>query len=276
MAGRIFIGTSGYAYPHWRRRFYPKAVPLRAWLAFYTRHFSTVELNNPFYRLPDARHFTAWRHAVPDGFVFAVKASRFLTHIKRLRQPADPLRRFLGRARRLQRTLGPVLFQLPGHFHADLGRLDRFLAALGRQRYVRDLRAVLEVRHASWLEPTVISRLEQAGVALCLADWSELPVTDVLTADFVYIRRHGRVRYGGSYSEASLKDDARRIRGWQREGRDVYVYFNNDRRAFAVRNALTLRALVGQSAPAGPTPAASRRGGGAAGERRGRARGRRR
>jgi uncharacterized protein YecE (DUF72 family) len=275
MAGRIFIGTSGYVYPHWRRRFYPQTIPLRAWLAFYTTHFSTVELNNPFYRLPDARHFTAWREAVPEGFVFAVKASRFLTHIKRLRQPADPLRRFLGRARRLEGALGPVLFQLPRHFHADIDRLDRFLAALGRQRYVRDLRAVLEVRHPSWLEPPVVARLERANVALCLADWPELRVTDVVTADFVYVRRHGRVRYGGSYPESSLRDDARRIRGWQREGRDVYVYFNNDGGAFAVRNALTLRALVGESPPASATPSASRRARAAAGGRRGRARARR-
>ena len=248
MAGRLFIGTSGYVYPHWRRRFYPKTVPARAWLAFYAQHFRTVELNSPFYRLPAARHFTAWRRGVPEGFVFAVKASRFLTHVKRLRNPAGPLRLFLGRARRLEDTLGPVLFQLPGHFHANADRLDRFLAALDRQRYVRDLRAVLEVRHASWLTPPIIARLERAGVALCLADWAEVPVTDIVTADFVYIRRHGTVRYGGSYPGARLREDARRIRHWQREGRDVYVYFNNDRNGYAVRNARTLTELVGDAA----------------------------
>jgi uncharacterized protein YecE (DUF72 family) len=239
----VLIGTSGYVYPHWRRRFYPKGLPLRAWLAFYASHFDTVELNSPFYRLPSAQTFTAWRKAVPAGFVLAVKASRYLTHLKRLKDPAPPLRLLLGRARRLGDTLGPVLFQLPAHFHLDLERLDGFLAALARQRHVPKLRGVLEVRHASWLDPRVIDRLEEAGVALCLADWRELPVSDVVTADFVYVRRHGTRRYGGSYPLGWLEDDARRIGRWRRQGRDVYVYFNNDHRAHAVRNALTLMEL---------------------------------
>ncbi|MGH7277407.1 MAG: DUF72 domain-containing protein, partial [Candidatus Rokuibacteriota bacterium] len=195
--GRLFIGTSGYVYPHWRGRFYTEGVPLRAWLPFYAQRFGTVELNSPFYRLPEASTFTAWRQAVPAGFVFAVKGSRFLTHLKRLNNPAPALRRFLPRARRLGDTLGPVLFQLPGHFHLNLERLDAFLAALARQRHVPGLRTVLEVRHPSWLARAVLDRLEKAGVALCLSDWKTLRVTDVITADFVYVRRHGTTRRYG-------------------------------------------------------------------------------
>ncbi|MBI4611794.1 MAG: DUF72 domain-containing protein, partial [Candidatus Rokubacteria bacterium] len=256
MAGRVFIGTSGYAYPHWRGLFYPERLAQREWLRFYAGCFATVELNNPFYRLPEAKTFRAWRDAVPKGFVCAVKASRYITHIKRLKDPEEPLGTFLARARLLEHALGPVLFQLPGNFHADLLRLDHFLDALARQRFVQGLRAVLEVRHPSWLERQATDRLATAGVALCLADWAECPVEGPVTADFVYVRRHGTsVRYGGSYPTRRLKEDARQIGGWLREGRDVYVYFNNDEAAFAVQDSRRLLELVGQSEGARvPTP----------------------
>lgn len=243
--GRCFIGTSGYVYKHWRGRFYPQALPAREWLPFYAQRFETVELNNPFYRLPAKAVFAAWRRTVPPEFVFAVKASRYLTHLKRLKQPSDPLRRLLTRAAALQATLGPVLFQLPARFHVDVDRLRRFLRALGRQRYVPALRAVLEVRHASWLVPEVFDLLVRANVALCLQDWREAPVRAPVTADFVYVRRHGTTpRYSGSYRDAGLRADARAIRAWLGEGRDVYVYFNNDGNAYAVRNAERLAHFV--------------------------------
>lgn len=245
MAGRVFIGTSGYAYPHWRGLFYPETLPQREWLRFYADHFETVELNNPFYRLPEAKMFRAWRDAVPREFVFSVKGSRYITHIKKLAAPAQPLRLLLGRARALGPALGPLLFQLPPGWGPNLERLERFLEALSRQRMVPALRAVLEVRHPGWTERAVVTRLTQAGVALCLADWPELPVSGPLTADFVYLRRHGTgVRYGGSYPEAMLREDARRVRGWLRDGCDAFVYFNNDAAAFAVRNARRLMELV--------------------------------
>lgn len=249
MPGHAYIGTSGYVYPHWRRRFYPAALRPGDWLPFYARHFATVELNNPFYRLPTADVFAAWRRAVPRGFVFAVKASRFLTHMTKLKDPERPLRLLLGRARALGPTLGPVLFQLPANFHLDLARLERFLAALGRQRLVRRLRPVLEVRHASWLDPAALRMLERAGVALCFADWRDVPVTGPVTASFVYVRRHG-VR-AGAYREAELRADARAVRGWLRDHRDVYVYFNNDWKGYAVRNARRLAELVGRQAGTG-------------------------
>jgi uncharacterized protein YecE (DUF72 family) len=244
---RVLIGTSGYVYADWRGRFYPRELPPRAWLPSYAAVFPTVELNSPFYRLPRHATFKAWADAVPPDFVFAVKASRFLTHIKRLREPGPPLALFLRRARGLGDRRGPILFQLPARFHMSLERLDGLLVALARRRITR---AVLEVRHASWLVDAVFERLARANVALCLHDWREQPVTGPRTADFVYVRRHGtRLRWGGPYTERMLHRDAERIAAWRAEGRDVFVYFNNDGRAAAVRNAQRLMELAGVARP---------------------------
>jgi uncharacterized protein YecE (DUF72 family) len=191
MRGRLHLGTSGYVYPHWRRRFYPAGLPPRDWLPFYARHFATVELNNSFYRLPSKAAFRAWRAQVPDDFVFAVKASRFLTHLKRLKTPAPPLDRLLRRVRPLGPALGPILFQLPAQFHANLPRLAGFLRALERQRLLPGVRAALEVRDASWLVDETYDRLRKANVALCFHDARMQPVIEPVTADFVYVRRHG-------------------------------------------------------------------------------------
>ena len=240
------IGTSGYVYRDWRRRFYPQALGARGWLPYYAATFDTVELNSPFYRLPRAATFRGWAAAVPPSFVFAVKASRFLTHVKRLNEPGPPVTLFLRRAQGLGGALGPVLIQLPSTFHLRLDRLDGLLRVLARRPHVR---WVLEVRHASWLVDPVFERLARANVALCLHDWKEQPVSGPLTADFVYVRRHGtRRRYGGSYTDAMLSADAARVREWTRGGRDVYVYFNNDGRAAAVRNARRLVELTASSA----------------------------
>jgi uncharacterized protein YecE (DUF72 family) len=245
MAGRLFLGTSGYVYGHWRSVFYPPRLPQRAWLPFYAEHFDTVELNNSFYRLPSKAAFRAWRAAVPEDFVFAVKASRFLTHLKRLRAPTAPLDRFFRRVKPLGPTLGPVLFQLPAQFRVNLPRLERFLRALQRQRHVAGVRAVLEVRHASWLVPETFDLLRKASVALCFHDARAQVVTEPVTAGFVYVRRHGTGgRDHGSYTEAMLRADARRVRGWLADGLDVYVYFNNDGGAAAVKNARRLRELL--------------------------------
>ena len=239
------MGTSGYVYAHWRNVFYPAGVPAREWLPFYARHFETVELNNSFYRLPTKAAFRAWRAQVGDGFLFAVKASRFLTHLKRLKTPGPPLDRLLRRVRPLGPTLGPILFQLPAQFHVNLPRLERFVRTLGRQRLLPDLRAALEVRHPSWLVEEVFDVLRKANVALCFHDARVQPVTEPVTADFVYVRRHGtRARYGGSYTDRMLRADAEDIVHWLGEGLDVYAYFNNDGGGAAVRNAPRLRDLV--------------------------------
>jgi uncharacterized protein YecE (DUF72 family) len=211
-----------------------------------------VELNVTFYRQPRPSVFEGWARRAPEGFLFAVKASRFLTHIKRLREPGPPLTLFLARAKGLGRTRGPILFQLPERFHLSLERLDGFLSALARRK-IRD--AVLEVRHVSWLIEPVFERLANANVALCLHDWKLQPVTGPVTAGFVYVRRHGTRRgYGGSYTEGMLRQDAARVGAWAAEGKDVFVYYNNDGRAAAVRNARRLTELV--SAAAAQRPAA--------------------
>lgn len=240
---RLLVGTSGYVYADWRGRFYPRGLPATAWLRYYGGVFHSVELNSPFYRLPATATFRAWAAAVPPRFVFAVKASRFMTHVKRLREPGRPLARLLRRAGALGPAMGPVLVQLPPQFHLSLERLDALLHAVARRPA---LRVVLEIRHPSWLVDEVFERLTRANVALCLHDARAQPVTAPVTADFVYVRRHGTRRPGGGpYTRRMLAADAARIRGWLAGGRDVYVYYNNDGRAAAVRNALQLRALVG-------------------------------
>ncbi|HXH81799.1 MAG TPA: DUF72 domain-containing protein [Candidatus Tectomicrobia bacterium] len=246
MAGRVLVGTSGWVYPHWRGVLYPPGLAARDWLPHYATRFATVELNNSFYRLPAKAAFRAWRAAAPEGFTFAVKASRYLTHLKRLREPRAPLDRLLRRVRALDDALGPVLFQLPRQLHYERRRLETFLRALERQRLVPGLRAALEVRHASWLVPQVSERLAEANVALCFHDARVQPVTEPVTADFVYVRRHGTTRrLRGSYTEAMLRADAARVRDWRGRGLDVYVYFNNDGGGMAVRNAGRLLALLG-------------------------------
>lgn len=246
--GRLWTGTSGYVYRDWRGRFYPRALAARAWLPYYATHVDTLELNTSFYRLPAGATFRAWRDTVPDDFVFSVKASRYLTHLKRLKDPAAPLRLFLGRARQLRGKLGPVLFQLPGMFHADAERLDMVLRVLGRQRHVKDLRAVLEVRYASWLEPAIVDRLRAAGVALCFHDWRDLPVGGPVTADFVYVRRHGTSRrYRGSYPAACSGPTPAPFVAGSRTGSTSTSTPNNDYHGHAVRNALGLRALLGDA-----------------------------
>jgi uncharacterized protein YecE (DUF72 family) len=228
------VGTSGYQYEHWRSLFYPRDLPKRRWFEHYARYFGTVEMNSTFYQLPSARVFDAWREQAPHGFCYALKYSRYGSHMKRLKDPERHLDVFLERAARLKGTLGPILVQLPPHFPADARRLDSFLSA-APHRY----RWVLEFRHASWLDDRVYSVLKRHGAALCIHDL--LPDHPVrLTGAFVYLRFHGQA-YGGSYSRQRLSAEAGRIRHWLGEGYDVYVYFNNDRGGHAVHNALDLR-----------------------------------
>ncbi len=240
--GRLRIGTSGFVYPSWKGRFYPTEVPARAWLTHYARHFDTVEINSSFYRLPEAAVFARWGAAAPAGFIFAVKFSRFGTHMKRLLTPRATIRRFLGRARRLGPHLGPVLVQLPPRWAPDLPRLDRFLTAAPR-----DVRWVVEVRDARWLGEALFELLCRHDAALCLHDL--LPEHPrVVTTDFTYVRFHG-VAYGGSYTRAQLRPWA----AWmaqQRAGHtSVFAYFNNDAEGHAVANARLLIGMVAQLHP---------------------------
>jgi uncharacterized protein YecE (DUF72 family) len=235
---RARIGTSGWNYKHWwNDEFYKKELKPSYWLEFFAEHFDTVEINNSFYRLPEEETFKNWRKRVPDGFTFAVKASRFLTHIKRLKDPEEPLDLFFSRAKYLKERLGPVLFQLPPRMKSDLERLEIFLRALRSHSVGKKVRSVLEVRDATWLVAPVFDLLKKYRVALCFADWRDLPITEPVICDFVYVRRHYGSAGGGNYGKRELDRDVDQIRKWLAKSIDVYVYFNNDMGGHAIRNA---------------------------------------
>jgi uncharacterized protein YecE (DUF72 family) len=236
----LFLGTSGYVYRHWRGGvFYPAGLRHREELAWYSGRFRTVELNNPFYRLPEAATFRRWRESVPGDFRFAVKASRFITHVKRLSDPGEPLRLLLERAAGLEDALGPILFQLPPTFQLDPGRLAAFLDALpeGPQW-------TIEFRHPSWQRDDVYDRLGRRGVALCVPVGGRVQPDLVTTASFAYIRMHAGAGPGGGFTDDQLRAWAGRVRGLRHAGKQVYLYFNNDWEGHAVRDAARLRALL--------------------------------
>ncbi len=239
MAGTIHIGTSGWHYEGWKNTFYPRGLSPDRWLEHYARTFDTVEINNSFYGLPRPETMESWREQSPPGFVFAMKASRYLTHMRKLNNPADALDRFLACAKLLNRRLGPLLYQLPPHWKRNLGRLDAFAAALP-QAYTH----VFEFRDRDWLTDETYRLMVRWNLSLCVHDL--LPRHPRrLTSDIAYVRFHGTGHdYSGSYSPSRLRGWARWI-GEAADQADVYVYFNNDIRGHAVRNALTLRELIG-------------------------------
>jgi uncharacterized protein YecE (DUF72 family) len=239
------VGCSGWNYKTWRAAFYPKGLPVDRWLEFYASHFDTVEINNTFYRLPDRSTFAMWRRHVPKHFLFAVKASRFLTHMKRLREPEEPLARLFGRAAALGPQMGPVLYQLPGHFTLDLERLDAFLEALPKTSGGRRIRHVMEFRHPSWYVAETHHLLMRRGVALCLHDKKGSEIDGPIGGPFVYVRFHGTSgQYHGSYDRRTLNRWAHRLAEQLQDGRHVFAYFNNDPNAAAVDNAVTLRSAL--------------------------------
>jgi uncharacterized protein YecE (DUF72 family) len=231
------VGCSGWQYKHWRGVFYPVDMPARRWFDHYTTVFDTVEVNNSFYRLPEAATFETWKERAPRRFLFAVKASRFLTHMKKLKDPEQPLERLFDRARHLGSHLGPVLYQLPPGWKLDVSRLEHFLHALPR-----DARHVIELRDPSWYDDRVFAMLEQRGVALCLHDMEGSATARERVGPFVYVRFHGATgTYSGSYSNECLRSWAVWLRDQWRSGADVYAYFNNDAGGHAPQDALTLR-----------------------------------
>ena len=212
-------------------------------LSYFAQEFSTVEINNSFYRLPDESTFRSWNREAPPGFLFAVKASRFITHIKRLKDAEEPVKLLLSRAKPLGDKMGPILFQLPPQWKLNLERLSEFLSVLPNGH-----RFAMEFREPSWWTEQVYERLRHQNVAFCLHDWrgTEWPLQ--ITADFTYVRFHGSgQRYGGSYPDQVLSQWAERIRRWEGELRQVFVYFNNDTGGHAIRNARTLRHMLGQA-----------------------------
>jgi uncharacterized protein YecE (DUF72 family) len=237
----VWLGTSGYVYRHWRKGvFYPSSLPAREELAYFAERFNTVELNNPFYRLPTEEMFRRWREVTPNQFHFAVKASRYITHIKRLREVSGELALFLERADHLGHKLGPILFQLPPNQQIDTGRLRDFLVLLSRER-----RWVLEFRHPSWHTPEVYQLLSDHAVALCIPVGGGLYPDRVTTAPFTYLRMHRGQEPAGGFTTEELISWAAQIRGLRSAGTEVYVYFNNDWGGFAIRDAVKLRELLG-------------------------------
>jgi uncharacterized protein YecE (DUF72 family) len=248
----IRIGCSGWNYKHWRGPVYPPELPARLWFDHYASIFDTVEVNNTFYRLPEPETFAAWRDRSPANFVYAIKASRFLTHLKRLLDPEEPVIRLFDHARELGDRFGPILYQLPGNFHRDLPRLDHFLALLprtlgeagGSPKRLR-LHHVIEFRHPSWYVDETYQLLRARAVTLCLHDKAGSAITEPDVGPIVYVRFHGPGgRYFGRYEIARLDRWATRLYELARDGREVYAYFNNDPEGMAVFNARELRSLI--------------------------------
>jgi uncharacterized protein YecE (DUF72 family) len=239
----IRIGTSGFHYKHWVGPFYPPKTPASKMLDFYVQHFDTVELNNSFYRLPTAEAFDAWREATPANFIFAVKASRFITHNKKLKDPEHALDNLLPRAAHLGPKLGPILFQLPPHWRVNPERLESLLEILPRA-----LRYTFEFRELSWITPAIISILKKFNAAFCIYELAGYHSPLDITADFAYVRLHGpsRGKYQGSYSKERLNFWARQIETWAKSLKAIYIYFDNDQHGYAAANALTLKSMLSQ------------------------------
>ncbi len=237
----LWIGTSGWVYKHWMGIFYPERMPGEEQLPFFAQHFPTVEVNFSFYRLPERPVFETWWRQTPPDYLFAVKASRYLTHMKKLKEPEEPMARLMERATGLEEKLGPILFQFPHTWHANIERLAAFMPALAPYQ---GQRFAFEFRHQSWLVPEVYALLEQAGAALCLPVHPQVPLEVRLTAPWTYIRFHGG-RWNTGYSDEELAEWATHIRRFRSEGADVYAYFNNDPGGHAIWDGRRLRDMLG-------------------------------
>ncbi|SCG75124.1 DUF72 domain-containing protein [Micromonospora coxensis] len=240
----FLVGTSGWQYRDWRERFYPARLPQRLWLEHFATRFATVEVNNAFYRLPERETFAAWRARTPADFCVAVKMSRYLTHVKRLRDPAEPVARFLGRATALGDRLGPVLVQLPPNLPADADALDATL-----RLFPAEVRVAVEPRHPSWWTDEVRRVLERRRAALVWADRLGRPVTPLWrTTDFGYLRLHeGRARPWPRYGRTALATWVRRLGAAFDDAQPAYVYFNNDPGGAAVVDAVAFAGLAGRA-----------------------------
>lgn len=239
--GQIHIGTSGWHYRHWIGTFYPAGIKPDEQFNFYKQSFSTVEINNSFYRLPSSEIFKRWRKESPPDFLFAVKASRYITHQKKLNEPKETTRKFFANVKFLKEKLGPILFQLPPMWNVNAGRLEDFLSVLpGKFHYV------FEFRNSTWYTDEVLDLLKKYNSAFCIYELGGHASPVNVTADFVYVRLHGPGnKYQGSYTRAQLKDWAYQCREWQRQGLHVFVYFDNDQQGYAAFNAQTLKDMLG-------------------------------
>ncbi len=237
----IRIGCSGFSYKHWKDVFYPHGLPERKWLQYYSSVFSSIELNVTFYHLPTEAAFNAWYRDTPSGFQFAVKGSRYITHVKRLVDPAEAVEKFFQGASLLKEKLQVVLWQFPPAYKLNLERFSSFLIFLQGYQF----RHAFEFRNESWIVPGVIDLCRKHNAALCMADSPDYLDKLPVTSDFVYIRRHGHgAKYAGRYSTEQLAGDAARIARYREQGKDVFIYFNNDAYGYATMNALELLEML--------------------------------
>lgn len=237
----IRIGTSGFHYKHWVGKFYPPKTPASKMLDYYVQHFDTFELNNSFYRLPTVEAFQAWKDSTPRNFVFAVKASRFITHNKKLKDPGNALDNLLPRAEHLGKKLGPILFQLPPKWKVNPERLQGLLEILPKEH-----RYAFEFRELTWMKPEICQILRKFNAAFCIYELAGYHSPLEITADFAYVRLHGPTqgKYQGSYNDDRLRQWADWIRQQSENLKAIYVYFDNDQAGYAAQNALTLRRMV--------------------------------
>jgi uncharacterized protein YecE (DUF72 family) len=237
IANSLHIGTSGWSYEHWKGPFYPEKISGDEMLPAYADQFSTVEINATFYRLPSAKTVKHWKQAVPDDFIFAVKASRYITHQKKLNDPKESTKKFFDRLSLLGNKLGPVLFQLPPNWHKDEQRLSTFLDVLPKA-----YQYVFEFRDPSWFDQTIINQLKQKNASFCIYDLEGNESPMCITANFIYVRLHGPgARYQGSYGDKLLKKWIKRFNQWADNGKQIYCYFNNDYEARAPLNAQLMK-----------------------------------
>jgi len=240
----ISIGTSGYNYNHWRGVFYPEDLPQKKWLEYYMEFLNSVELNVTFYRLPTESAFESWYKRTPKDFTFALKGSRFITHIKKLKDTQDPLKVFFTRSKKLGEKHRVTLWQLPPKFKVNEERLKSFAQLL---REFPECLHAFEFRDKSWFSKGVFDILRLYGMGICSADWPDREIKIPTDLPFLYVRRHGPesgALYSGCYSEEELRKDAQKIITWSRKGKETFAYFNNDASGYAVKNAIQLKMMV--------------------------------
>ena len=242
MAKKIYVGTSGYNYTHWINKFYPKDVPQKMWLEFYTQTFNSVELNVTFYRLPKDTVFQGWHKRTPRNFRFVIKGSRFITHIKRLRDCKEPLKLFMQRAAHLKNKLACILWQTPPNLSYDASIIKSFITHLKKwPQYLYSF----EFRNESWFNEELYSIFKENNINLCIADSLRYPSKNILTSTFVYLRFHGKEDlYRSKYSLKELKEWADKTKIWMKGKNKLFAFFNNDYQGFAVENALQFTKLI--------------------------------
>jgi uncharacterized protein YecE (DUF72 family) len=237
---KIHIGTSGWHYDHWQGPFYPESIPKEEFLAYYCERFHTVEINNTFYQMPEKKTLSNWKETVPQDFIFSVKASRYITHMKKLKDPSQPVNKFLNRVDTIKDRLGPILFQLPPRWHCNPERLINFLDKLPS-----GYRYTFEFRDPTWFKEEIYDILRDNNAAFCMYDFNGRLSPKIITSDFIYIRLHGPDgKYSGQYSEQALAEWVGAFSQWLKKGEEIFCYFDNDEKGYAVQNAIELRKML--------------------------------